>query len=494
MTHLVDEAALSRLDAAVCLRLGCLPLEGPALAFAGAADREAAEWITYLLQDGEATAPVPSLPVHEHLGEALDRHLALLRGRVAAAPVESLLALEENDLAGEGASPEDLRKKSQSEPVVKLVDHILDEALRLGATDIHVEPSEDGVAVRLRRDGMLREHLLLPTWVQMSLVSRIKILAELDISEKRLPQDGRIALQHASGSIDVRASTLPTRQGEKVVLRLLRQDRTLPDLAQTGMPAGLRARFEELCDHPQGMIVVTGPTGSGKTSTLFAALHRLLPRAINVTTIEDPVEYRLKNANQVQVNEKAGLTFAGALRSILRQDPDVILVGEIRDSETASIALQAAQTGHLVFTTLHTNDSAGAVTRLIDLGIPPFLAANALLGVLAQRLVRKLCPHCRKQVPPSTSQLPFLAMHNVTAELVWDAVGCLACEGTGYHGRTGIFELLMLDDVLREAVAKGATEGDLRRLGSLTPLVLDGIEKVLEGTTSLTEVLRVGLR
>ncbi|MEN9353206.1 MAG: hypothetical protein RL318_531, partial [Fibrobacterota bacterium] len=340
-------------------------------------------------------------------------------------------------------------------------------------------------------------HLLLPSWVQLSLVSRIKILANLDIAEKRLPQDGRIALQHNKLDIDVRASTLPIRLGEKVVLRLLRQNLKLPDLSDTGMAPGLQANFEVLCDRPQGMIIVTGPTGSGKTSTLFAALQRLLPRAINVTTIEDPIEYRLKNANQVQVHEKAGLTFSQALRSILRQDPDVILVGEIRDAETATIALQAAQTGHLVFTTLHTNDSAGAITRLVDLGIPPFLAANALLGVLAQRLVRRLCPVCRRTrlaTWQETERFKPLGRIGELTESVWEAVGCTACDGTGYHGRTGIFELMVLDDPLRELVSQGATEGQLREHAGLVPLLVDGLEKARTGETTLEEVLRVGLR
>lgn len=485
----LDEAALELLDAERLLALSALPLADGSLAFAGEADLEAAEWIGYRLQRSD-------LPVQEGLGEALDRLLAQLRGQVASRPVQDLLALDQDALAlGEGGSLDEVRQKSQAEPLVRLVDHILEEAVRQGATDIHVEPGEEGVSVRLRRDGMLREHLLLPSWVQMSLVSRLKILASLDIAEKRLPQDGRIALVLAGIEIDVRVSTLPIRLGEKVVLRLLRQNTRLPDLSDTGMPEALRQRFEALCDRPQGLIVVTGPTGSGKTSTLFAALHRLLPRAINVTTIEDPIEYRLKGANQVQVNEKAGLSFAQALRSLLRQDPDVILVGEIRDGETAQIALQAAQTGHLVFTTLHTNDSAGAVTRLIDLGIPPFLAANALLGVLAQRLVRRLCPHCRRSRPTTLQDRARLGQAgDLLTDSVYDAVGCPRCEGTGYHGRTGIFELLLPDDPLRERIAKGATEGELRSHSGLVPLLMDGLEKVASGETTLDEVLRVGLR
>jgi len=491
MTPELDEAALSLLDAKRLLELDCLPLSRGTLAFAGAADREAAEWIAWKLDR-------PGMAVEEALGETLDRLLAQVRGRVASRPVEDLMELDEGTFSlGEGGSLEEMRRKSQAEPLVRLVDHILEEAVRQGATDIHVEPGEDGTSVRFRRDGMLREHLLLPSWVQLSLVSRLKILASLDIAEKRLPQDGRIALHQSGADVDVRVSTLPIRLGEKVVLRLLRQNTKLPDLSDTGMAPGLQAAFEVLCDRPQGMLIVTGPTGSGKTSTLFAALQRLLPRAINVTTIEDPIEYRLRNANQVQVHEKAGLTFAQALRSILRQDPDVILVGEIRDSETATIAMQAAQTGHLVFTTLHTNDSAGAVTRLVDLGVPPFIAANALLGVLAQRLVRRLCPHCRRTRPATWKEQERLKPLGHLAELtdsVWEAVGCTRCDGTGYQGRTGIFELMVMDDVLRELVSRGVTEGELRSRSGLVPLLVDGLEKARTGETTLEEVLRVGLR
>ncbi|MBK8802439.1 MAG: type II/IV secretion system protein [Fibrobacteres bacterium] len=340
----------------------------------------------------------------------------------------------------------------------------------------------------------MREFLVLPRWVQASLTSRIKILAELDIVEKRLPQDGRIQRLWQGESLDVRVSTLPTRTGEKVVLRLLRQDASVVDLVQVGMGPRVRALFESLCDRPQGMVFVTGPTGSGKSSTLYAALRRILPRDINITTIEDPIEYRLKGANQVQILEKAGLTFAEALRSILRQDPDVILVGEIRDAETAGIAVQAAQTGHLVFSTLHTNDAAGAVTRLSDLGVPRFLVASAVLGVVAQRLVRKICPHCvawSETTPEERAAFPGDA--TVPAS-VPRAVGCPSCDGTGYKGRTGIFEILVVDDLLREAIVRGEPETVIRKLSGMQPLLLDGLEKVAEGRTTLEEVLRVGLR
>lgn len=490
----IDHARIPELGLAWCLAHGALPVlrdGSPHLGFSGKADPEPLAWGAWRLD-----LPSPTVHVLEDLEEELAHALAVLRGQEAAENRGGLLGrLAEEDLAvGEGSSVDEIRRKSQSEPVVKLVDHVLDEALRQGATDIHLEPDEEGVSVRFRRDGMLREFLVLPAWVQASLTSRVKILAELDIAEKRLPQDGRIQRQWSGETLDIRVSTLPTRMGEKVVMRLLRQTAAVHDLAAVGMPQAIRDAFETLCDRPQGMIFVTGPTGSGKSSTLYAALQRLLPRAINITTIEDPIEYRLRGANQVQILEKAGLGFPEALRSILRQDPDVILVGEIRDAETAGIAVQAAQTGHLVFSTLHTNDAAGAITRLVDLGIPRFLVGSAVLGILAQRLVRRVCPRCATRGEPSERERELLADWAPLPESVAIAHGCPLCDGTGYEGRVGIFELLVLDDDLREAVVSGATDGEMRRRSGMRPLVVDGIAKAAAGLTTLEEVLRVGLR
>ncbi len=494
MVLAIDQDSLAKMATSWWITNAVLPVvhEGRLhLAFAGARDDRAAAWAAWRLD-----LPVPEIPVLEGCDEDLAHPLAVLRGQEASDHRGGLLGkLAEEELAvSEGSTVDEIRRKSQSEPVVKLVDHVIDEALRDGATDIHVEPDDEGVAVRFRRDGMLREFLVLPSWVQASLTSRLKILAELDIAEKRLPQDGRIQRQWKGETLDIRVSTLPTRMGEKVVLRLLRQTASVLDLRSVGMPDSVRTAFEHLCDRPQGMVFVTGPTGSGKSSTLYAALQRLLPRAINITTIEDPIEYRLKGANQVQILEKAGLGFAEALRSILRQDPDVILVGEIRDAETAGIAVQAAQTGHLVFSTLHTNDSAGAVTRLADLGVPRFLVGSAVLGILAQRLVRRVCPSCAERGAPSAQERELLAGYGPLPESVAIARGCPACDGTGYRGRVGIFELLTMDDTLREAIVRGASDGEIRSLASLRPLVHDGIAKAAEGQTTLEEVLRVGLR
>ena len=294
------------------------------------------------------------------------------------------------------SSLDEVRKKSQSEPVVKLVHNLINQAIAEMATDIHVEPTEGLVKVRYRKDGMLNDSLELPKWVQASLTSCLKIMSELDIAEKRLPQDGRIKWAYEKEVVDLRVSTLPTRLGEKIVMRILKHVEYVASLDSIGMSAQVLKSIRHIIQRPQGMLFVTGPTGSGKSSTLYAALREILHKDINISTIEDPIEYRLEGANQVQVNEKAGLNFASALRSLLRQDPDAILVGEIRDEETAGIAVQAAQTGHLVFSTLHTNDSTSAITRLLDLKVKPFLVSSAVLGVLAQRLVRRLCDSCYK--------------------------------------------------------------------------------------------------
>lgn len=492
----VPEASLAALlGRDFCIRHEVLPALLPdgdtALLFAQDVDLDVVDLAVYLL--GTDSSRLRSFPGAE---DRIHHPLAVLRGEQAATGENGFLAkLTEDEVAvGEGSTLDEIRRASQAEPVVRLADHIFDEALRLSATDIHVEPEENSVTVRLRRDGLLREFLVLPRWVQASLTSRLKILAELDIAEKRLPQDGRIQRQYLGETLDVRVSTLPTRSGEKVVLRLLRQDAAVVDLEQVGMSPRIRTVFEALSDRPQGMLFVTGPTGSGKSSTLYAALRRLLPRDINITTIEDPIEYRLKGANQVQILEKAGLTFSEALRSILRQDPDVILVGEIRDAETAGIAVQAAQTGHLVFSTLHTNDAVGAVTRLADLGVPRFMVASAVLGVVAQRLVRKICPVCRAWGAPRDEDRALFPEGTALPESVPLAVGCPKCEGIGYKGRTGIFEILVVDDPLREGIVAGMADTHLRKLSGMRPLLQDGMDKVVQGTTTLEEILRVGLR
>jgi type IV pilus assembly protein PilB len=397
-----------------------------------------------------------------------------------------------------GASIEALKRETEAEPVVRMVNLILDDAAMKGASDIHIEPHEHSLHIRNRIDGMLLEMMDLPGWMQNPLTSRIKILANLDIAEKRIPQDGRIKRVINNEEIDMRVSTLPTHHGEKTVIRLLRHNATLLQLESLGLDGKDLQTVVELINKPQGMLFITGPTGSGKSSTLFACLNRIKSKAINITTIEDPIEYKLKGINQVQINEKAGLTFADTLRSILRQDPDVILVGEIRDGETAQIALQSSQTGHLVFSTLHTNDSVSAITRLRDLGIPPFLVASGVLGVVAQRLVRVICNECKEAYKP-TEEVLFrykTVFGDTPIPASQYGKGCKKCNNTGYKGRTGLFEFLKMDPTLREFITRNEPEHHIRDYSKKTgmkPLIHHGLEKVKSGVTSIEELLRVVL-
>ena len=425
-------------------------------------------------------------------GPTLEYQLKRIAGKSGAMEEGGILSdliKSEVDL-NDGSSLEEIKKKSQSEPVIKLVNNLVNQAIHEVATDIHIEPGENLVKVRYRKDGMLKDSMELPKWVQASLTSRIKILAELDIAEKRLPQDGRIKWQYEGEAIDMRVSTLPTRVGEKVVIRILKHMETVGTMETLGMSSEVYEIVKQLIHRPQGMLFVTGPTGSGKSSTLYASLREILEKDINVSTIEDPIEYRLDGANQVQINDKAGLTFASALRSLLRQDPDVIMVGEIRDEETAAIAVQAAQTGHLVFSTLHTNDAASAVTRLLDLKVKPFLISSAVLGVLSQRLVRKLCGSCFTMAAPTVEEKMFLPM---LPDSCPTAVGCPACNGTGYRGRTGIFELLQFDTQIRESILSGKSEAHMKKTSNYKQLVMDGMDKLKQNVTSASELIRVAV-
>ena len=374
---------------------------------------------------------------------------------------------------------EDLLETEDDAPIIRMINALLTQAARDGASDIHIEAFETYSMVRFRIDGTLRDIVRPKRALHAALVSRIKIMAQLDIAEKRLPQDGRITLRVGGKAVDVRVSTLPTGHGERVVLRLLDKDLSRLTLENLGMADATLKRFDTLIRQPHGIILVTGPTGSGKTTTLYGAIRRLDHTTTNIMTVEDPIEYDLEGIGQTQVNAKIEMDFARALRAILRQDPDVVMIGEIRDLETAQIAVQASLTGHLVLATLHTNDASSAVTRLIDMGIEPFLLSSSLLGVLAQRLVRKLCPHCKQKEPDAKS---------------WRAVGCTACGNTGYLGRTGIHELLLINDELRLLIHNGANDTDVRRTGErsgMLPLRGDAMRWVASGTTSLEEVVRV---
>ena len=364
---------------------------------------------------------------------------------------------------------EDLLETSDDAPIIRMLNALLTQAARDGASDIHIEPYERHSSVRFRVDGALREVVQPNRALHAALISRLKIMAELDISEKRLPQDGRISLRIGTRAVDVRVSTLPSSHGERAVLRLLDKSDSKLNLEAVGMQGDSLTRLKKLVSQPHGIILVTGPTGSGKTTTLYAALSQLDAAHSNIMTVEDPIEYELPGVGQTQVNAKIDLTFAKALRAILRQDPDVIMIGEIRDFETAQIAIQASLTGHLVLATLHTNDAASAVNRLIDMGVEPFLLSSSLLGVLAQRLVRKLCLHCQ-------------------------GAGCDACGQTGYQGRTGVFELLVTDDAIRAQIHHRASEADIRAAAIKAGMRLmrdDGERLVLTGITSQEELIRV---
>jgi type IV pilus assembly protein PilB len=379
-------------------------------------------------------------------------------------------------------------------PAVHMVSEIIQAAIERQASDIHIEPQATDTAVRLRVDGVLRDLRRLPRSVQNSLISRIKILADMDIAERRAPQDGRFLVVRNGRKVDMRISTLPTQYGEKIVMRLLEPEAAVRTFAQLGFPGSVEKTLCELLALPQGTLLVTGPTGSGKSTTLYAALHHVSKPDVNIVTVEDPVEYVLPGINQVHVNARAGLTFASSLRSILRQDPNVIMIGEIRDRETAEIAMKAAQTGHLVLSTLHTNDSISAIVRLLDLEIPSYMMAASLSGVLAQRLVRKLCK-CRKQGPASEEFLARMAVltDGELPETEYQQAGCDACEGTGFKGRVGVYELLYVDDSVRAAIRDGRIEmiQEAARVQGMTLMQEDALDKVRAGITSLSEVQRV---
>ncbi|MBW1998514.1 MAG: type II secretion system ATPase GspE [Deltaproteobacteria bacterium] len=391
----------------------------------------------------------------------------------------------------------DILDDTSDAPIIKLVNLMLSQAVKDRASDIHIEPSQNRLRIRYRVDGILYDMLSPPRHIQPALVSRIKVMAEMNIAEKRLPQDGRIDRRIGDKNIDIRVSTIPTAFGERVVMRLLDKTNVLLSVSDLGMPEDSLKVFDRLIHSPHGIILVTGPTGSGKTTTLYAALSSINNTEINIITIEDPIEYQIEGIGQIQVNPKINLTFANGLRSIVRQDPDVILVGEIRDLETAEIAIQSALTGHLVFSTLHTNDSASAVTRLIDMGIEPFLVTSSVNAILAQRLVRVICRECKEAYTPESESLKSIGLdpERVGERRLFRGRGCPACLHTGYRGRTGIFELMLMDDRLKTRILKTSDANAIKREavthGRMRTLRQDGAEKVLRGITTIEEVFRV---
>jgi general secretion pathway protein E len=394
---------------------------------------------------------------------------------------------------------EDLLNVADRAPVIKLVNLMLFEAVQQKASDIHIQPYEDRVVVRMRIDGVLFDVFDLPKGVQEEAVSRVKVMGRMNIAEKRLPQDGRASVQVGDRVIDLRLSTVPASHGERVVIRLLDKSARLYTLGELGMDARTLERFRQAISVEHGLILVTGPTGSGKTTTLYASLGQINSTERNIITLEDPIEYQLDGISQIQIAAKKGMTFASGLRSVLRQDPDIVMVGEIRDHETAVMAIQSALTGHLVFSTLHTNDAASAVTRLLDLGIEPYLVSSSLVGVLAQRLVRQVCAACARPCAPDPGELQTLR-YTPTAEeraRFRKGEGCQACRGTGYHGRTGCFELLTVDDDIRRLVQANATASEINaaaKRAGMHSLCEDGLIKVAAGRTTLEEVMRVSVR
>jgi general secretion pathway protein E len=396
-------------------------------------------------------------------------------------------------LAEDLPETEDLLESEDDAPIIKLINAMLAEAIKEAASDIHIETFEKALSIRFRVDGVLREVLQPSRKLAPLLVSRIKVMARLDIAEKRVPQDGRISLRIGGRAVDVRVSTMPSSHGERVVLRLLDKNATRLDLHSLGMTAENHKTFRQIIQRPHGIILVTGPTGSGKSTTLYAGLQELNSQESNILTVEDPIEFDIDGIGQTQVNTKVDMTFARGLRAILRQDPDVVMIGEIRDFETASIAVQASLTGHMVLSTLHTNTAIGAVTRLRDMGIEPFLVSSSLLGVLAQRLVRTLCVQCREPYEANLEQKKLFNISTDEPLTLYHAVGCEHCNNKGYRGRTGIHELLLIDDNVQELIHSEAGEQSIEKvIREYTPSIRDdGLAKVKRGITTLEEVMRV---
>ena len=396
-------------------------------------------------------------------------------------------------LAEELPQSEDLLESDDDAPIIKLINAMLGEAIKEGASDIHIETFEKSLSIRFRVDGVLREVLSPSRKLAPLLVSRVKVMAKLDIAEKRIPQDGRISLRIGGRAVDVRVSTMPSSHGERVVMRLLDKNATRLDLHSLGMTQTIQESFRKLIERPHGILLVTGPTGSGKSTTLYAGLQEINSNERNILTVEDPIEFDIDGIGQTQVNPRVDMTFARGLRAILRQDPDVVMVGEIRDLETAQIAVQASLTGHLVMSTLHTNTAIGAVTRLRDMGIEPFLLSSSLLGVLAQRLVRTLCPDCKQAYEADESQKKLCGVKKKSQLTLYRATGCPHCNYKGYRGRTGIHELLLVDEkvqaLIHDELGEQAIEKQIR---DYTPSIRqDGLDKVIQGITSLEEVMRV---
>lgn len=456
---------------------------------------------------GDPLGFYPSDTIAKQLGRPVKMALATratISSTINAAYEQRLTVLEDvageiNEsslvgLVGELASSEDLLDVVNRPPVIRLVNDIFFRALQLRASDVHVHPYEDKVLIRYRIDGLMYDMLTLPIHLLPVIVSRIKVMAGMDIAERRMPQDGRCSVKIGPREVDLRVSTVPTGYGERTVLRLLDKSTGVYSLEQLGMAQADLDKLDLTLNRTHGVFFVTGPTGSGKTTSLYSFLQRLDATERNIITIEDPIEYQLGGISQIQVASKKGMTFSSALRHVLRQDPDVIMVGEVRDEETARMVIQSSLTGHLVFSTLHTNDAPGAVTRMLDLGVEPYLVASSVIAVLAQRLVRRICPDCKEVVHADKKKFADLGLSHSAFEHVYHSEGCKNCFNTGYRGRTGIYELMLIDDNIRQCIYRHETAGAIKKVameGEFTTLRMDGLRKVESGETSLEEVLRV---
>ncbi|MBI3611244.1 MAG: type II secretion system ATPase GspE [Nitrospirae bacterium] len=490
----VDPALLSKIPIGFAKRYELLPIReenGPVMtAVADPLHLTALDDVRALLGRDVRPVLVPAKAILNCINQMYDR-----ASDTAQQVIEDLSAESLDLLASELSEPVDLLEATDEAPIIRLVNSALFQAVKDRASDIHIEPFERDLEIRYRIDGIMYKILSPPKRFQSSIISRIKIMAGLNIAEKRLPQDGRIGIKIAGRDVDIRVSVIPTAHGERVVLRLLDKSTSLLDLEEIGLTAEERHTMLQLIQMSHGIVLVTGPTGSGKTTTLYAALNRINSPDKNIITIEDPIEYQLKGIGQMQVNPKINLTFANGLRSILRQDPDVIMVGEIRDVETAEIAIHASLTGHLVFSTLHTNDTAGAITRLLDMGIEPFLVSSSVIAIIAQRLIRCLCLDCRQAYTPTPEELAKLGFKTATVRpTFYRAVGCDPCKRTGYHGRTGIYEILLIDDEVRQMILSKLDANRIKNRAvekGMRTLRDDGARKVVSGVTTVEEILRV---
>ncbi|THJ18749.1 MAG: type II secretion system protein GspE [Nitrospira sp. CG24B] len=494
-TH-VDHELIKKIPIAFCRRYRVLPLryEEGAILTASTDPLETVALDDLRLLLGKPIKPIltTSIALLACLNRAYDE---IANPAGAEQVMEDIAANQSLDqLAHELDEPQDLLDATDEAPIIRLVNSVLFQAVRQRASDIHFESFERGLVVRYRIDGVLYPVLTPPKHLQASIIARLKIMAGLNIAEKRLPQDGRFAIRTSGKDVDLRVSVLPTSHGERVVLRLLEKENRLLNLSEMGFSKERLAVIHQLIQLAHGIILVTGPTGSGKTTTLYAALSHINAPDKNIITVEDPVEYQLLGIGQMQVNPKINLSFAAGLRSILRQDPDVIMIGEIRDRETAEIAIHASLTGHLVFSTLHTNDAASAATRLIDMGIEPFLVASSVVAVLAQRLLRRICPDCKRPYAPSEEELSRLDVAPRSTVTLYRGAGCAACSQTGYRGRIGIFELMVLNDDIRRLIGGKADSTAIKHAAitnGMVTLKQEGAERVLQGQTTLEEVMRI---